>query len=295
MPRVVIRSGRQSRSASFGPSSVISRPRPSPVKRAAEKHSTSDEIDDDNNDNESSDDESSDSGASFDLGNVPHNSSASFPKPLGGFGGAAQNHVLVQRDYWADAGGLDDNETDGTLVDGEHDDQRDPNAVHADPSTPPAKPNRPPPPVEAPDAASHPWARHLLARELQARAGNCASPPGTPHDGGAVRALTVLRVGCSSAMSDEVAAVQRRIIFNLRATRVATRGEDDTAPPMPDPKLFTTVSKDDADVLETRSWSSLWHDVLCGGDGEGGGAGRIDELDVDGAVDGGVCFVFVSG
>jgi hypothetical protein len=271
-----------------------------------------------------SDDESSDSGASFDeLGDVPHKSS-SFPKPLGGFGGAAPNHVLVQlhRRY----AGLCDNDTDGTLVDGEHDDHRDPNAVHADPSTPPAKPNRPPPPVEAPDTASPP-SRYLLACELQARAGNCASPPDTPHDGGAVRALRVLRVGESSARSVELAAVRQSptsIIFNLRATR----GEDDTAPPMPDPKLgessarsdefaavrrriifnfratrievdtaltmpdpklFTTVSKDDADTLKTRSWSSLWHDVLCGGGGEGGGADGIDELGVDGAADGGMC------
>ena len=282
MPSVVIRSGRQSRSASFGPSSVISRPRPSPVhsKRAAEKHSTSDEIDDDNNDDESSDDESSDSGASFDdLGNVPHKSSASFPKQLYGFGGAAPNHVLVQRDDWADDGGLGDNDTDGTLVNGEHDDQRDLNAVHADPSTPPAKPHRPPPPVEAPDTASPP-SRYLLACELQARAGNCASPPDTPHDGGAVRAFCVLRVGESSARSDELAAVRRRIIFHFRATRI----EVDTALPMPDPQLFTTVSKDDADTLKTRSWSSLWHDELCGCGGEGGGADGINELGVDGAV-----------
>ena len=196
-------------------------PRPSPVKRAADKHSASDEIDDDNNDDESSDDESSDSGASFDdLGNVPHKSSASFSKQLYGFGGAAPNHVLVQRDDWADDGGLGDNDTDGTLVDGEHDDQRDPNAVHADPSTPPAKPNRPPPPVEALDTASPP-SRYLLARELQAQ-------DDWADDGGL--------------------------------------GDNDT---------------DDADTLKTRPWSSLWHDVLYDGGGEGGGADGIDELDVD--------------
>ena len=357
MPTVVIRS-------------VISRPRPSPVERAADKHSAFDKIDDDNNDDESSDDESvvsvggscvraggavcdhfdasgavleqrqrqrqrrqqflrkrwhrldlqkwplvperhqrrqrlrmaivlwhirrvavavggacvgsddesSDSGTSFDeLGNVPHKASASFPEPLGGFGGAAPNHVLVQlhRRY----AGLCDNDTDGTLVDGEHDDHCDPNAVYADPSTPPAKPNRPPPPVEAPDTASPP-SRYLLACELQARAGNCASPPDTPHDGGAVRAFCVLRVGESSARSDELAAVRRRIIFHFHATRI----EVDTALPMPDPKLFTTVSKDDADTLKTRSWSSLWHDELCGCGGEGGGADGINELGVDGAV-----------
>ena len=42
-------------------------------------------------------------------------------------------------------------------------------------------------------------------------------------------------------------------------------------------------------VLKTPSWSSSWHDVLCGGGGEGTGIDGTDELDVDGAIVGGMC------
>ena len=54
---------------------------------AAGKHTTSANIDDGNTDSETSDDEKSDTDASFDdLGDVPHKSSASYPKPRFGFG-----------------------------------------------------------------------------------------------------------------------------------------------------------------------------------------------------------------
>jgi hypothetical protein len=201
---------------------------------------------------------------------------------------AALNQMLavLEDDDWAN-GGVIDHETDGKMVDGKHDGQRDPNAVdpnavHAVPSTPPAKPRGSPPPVEAPDAAPSP-VRYLPARELRAREANCALPPDTPQDDNAARARAILRKrGNESSARSSVISV----ILTLRATH----GEDDAAPPMHNSKVLTVhaVCEDDADALKTRSWPSLFHDgvLLCGG---GGGVGGIGELDVDGAVEGGMC------
>ena len=47
--------------------------------------------------------------------------------------------------------------------------------------------------------------------------------------------------------------------------------------------------EDDADALKKPWWLSSWHDVLCGVGGGGGGVDGIDELDVDGGVEGGMC------
>ena len=289
MPVAAIRS---SDSSLLSPRTRSCRDRRRSVKQAANDHIE----DDDNNEDDDKDDEfnatdawfdfsfeldedeSSDSGVSFDdLGDVPHKSSATFPNHDEGGVQAAPNHKLevLEGDGWVNGRGIDYG-TDGTVVDGKHDGQRDPNTVHAVPSTPPAKPRRLHlPSVEAPDAASPP-ARYPPMREIRAREAECASPPDTPRDGGAAcaRAVQSKRVDESSARS----SVQRRI-FTLRAKR----GVGYAAPPMHGPGVFLnrTVREDDADALTTRSWSSLWHDVLCGG-GDGGGAdGTIDEFDVD--------------
>ena len=270
--------------------------RPSRDRRRRQTTTTSDDINDDNNKDERDDDFShagawfdisfkidedqlSDSGMSFDdLGDVPHRSSATFLNHDNCGVQAAPNHKLevLEDDGWGNRR-LVDYGTDGTVVDGKHLDQRDPNTVHAVPSTPPTKPRRlHPPSVEAPDAASPP-ARYLSAREFRARKAECTSPPRTPRDGGAAWARAVLskRVDESSARS----SVQRRI-FMLRAKR----GVGYAAPPMHGPGVFLNriVREDDADALTTRSWSSLWHDVLCGcGDGGGGADGSIADFDVD--------------
>ena len=95
---------------------------------------------------------------------------------------AAPNHVLA--DNWADEG-LSDHATASTLIGGKHDGQRDPDAVHAVPSTPPAK---------QPRCTARSPARYLPARELQARGANCASPVDTSRDdSGAARTLAGLR------------------------------------------------------------------------------------------------------
>ena len=338
MPFAVIRSSesRQSPSASFSPP-VISHPAIRiAVKRvvleydhwadeglndhdtdgtlveAADKHTTSANIDDANYDSEDSDDERSDTDASFDdLGDVPHKSSASYPNSLFVLGdsppprqmptaGSPSGPSEWRRRIDTRRSEIVASRLQRTKVHrvsgylrrlrDDHDEcsiQAAPasDAVHGVPSTQPAKARRPRPPVEAPNTASPP-AAYIPKRELQARKDNCASLPDTPRDGGAARALAVLRkrVDESSARNDELPTVRRRI-FTLRATR----GEDDAAPPMPDSEVFA-VREDDTDALKMRSWSSLWHDVLCGGGGGGSGADGIDEpFDVDDAVEGGMC------
>ena len=197
---------------------------------------------------------------------------------------AVPNHVqaVLQHDDWADDE-LRDHDTDSTLVDGKHDGQRDPNAVHAVPLTPPAKPRRPYPlSVEASGNAWSP-ARELPARELQLREAKCASPLDTLCDRGTARALAVQRKHFDKlrARMNELAAVRQRILTL----------SDDAAPLTPARKRFAVpmACEDDADALKKPWWLSSWHDVLCGVGGGGGGVDRIDELDVDSGVEGGMC------
>jgi hypothetical protein len=103
------------------------------------------------------------------------------------------------------------------------------------------------------------------------------------------------RVDESSASASARSAARRRN-FTLRPVG----GEDNAAPPdvwqnfTPEPDVFAipVVYEDDADALKTPSWSSSWHDVLCGGGGEGTGIDGTDELDVDGAIEGAMCCAF---
>ena len=208
----------------------------------------------------------------------------------------APNRVLAgfEDDDFSEDGELSDYKTDRLRVkdDTTRDGLRDPDAVHAVLSTPPATSRRPPPPTEAPDTA---WStpRYLPARELQAREANCASPPNAPRDRGAAwtRVVQRKRVDESSASASARSAARRRN-FTLRPVG----GEDSTGATgwgelMPEPDVFAirVVYEDDADALKTPSWSSSWHDVLCGGDGEGTGIDGTDELDVGGAIEGGMC------
>ena len=195
----------------------------------------------------------------------------------------APNRVLAgfEDADFADDGEVNDYETD-LKDDTTRDGLRDPDAVHAVLSTPPATSRRPPSPTEAPDTA---WStpRYLPARELQAREANCALPPNAPRDRGAAwtRVVQRKRVDESSASASARSAARRRN-FTLRPVG----GEDNAAPPdvwqnfTPEPDVFAipVVYEDDADALKTPSWSSSWHDVLCGGGGEGTGIDGTDEL-----------------
>ena len=187
--------------------------------------------DDEKNDVENNLDKSS--GASFDeLGDAPHEPSASLPKPLSGFGEVA-------------------------------------------------------PPRRLPSASS--------------RSGPSEDATRSDSVASRLQRIEVHRVSDHLRQllddRDELAAVRRRV-----DTLRAKREEDDAALPMEttivdaalprttERKMSTIciVREDDADALETHSWSSLWHDVLCGGSG-GGDVDGIDALDVDAAVEGGMC------